>query len=353
MTISSLMNADDLNNLKNVKEYTLNDYKELGTRLGEAMFYFIKYQDLVEQLEKSNQELITKELALAFDTKTKEAEKEIQWKKELTARRPILSFIRGELVSTASKSPQAETVQEGEIMTDILQEFNNNNEQEHEDSDASFDENILEEQRIKSLTHMNYKENLQVEKSTKPKCRKNKSFSNVSSYEETAFRTSYYRKFSSERRTQFDRRKPIELINCTVNYRKGYTGNSTIYSNNNFPPQKIHRLMVKNPWVNGKKLKNSSILNATINNDLELRPFLMFMKQKRKTRPSTSQGLHMFKNDLNPRREFLWKNGIKKPERKICMFSIESQRIQLLNRTGSKTHTKNLNKLCLRRRLND
>lgn len=355
------MNADDPNNLKHVKEYTLPNYTELGTRLGEAMFYFVKYQNFIDQLEKSSQYLITKELALAFDTRARE---NAQWK-EQAARRPILTVVRGEPASTTAGGKLAETAgsPEGEIMSDIFKEFSSRA-PEKEDSDASFDEDILEERKLKSLTHMSYKEQRRNETETHTpvvemaneralkRRRENSSYANVGAYYEAGLRSNNERR-AGDRRGQLDRRRPIELISCTVNYGKGYASNCTAYSNNNFPPQKMHRLMVTNPWVNRRKLRNSSVLNATVNSELELKPFLMFLRQRPQTRPGTSQGLHRFKNDFGTRKEFGWRNEVRKPAKRNCMFSIESQRVQMFDRMSSKNCNKSSNKLSIRRNCSD
>jgi len=162
-TLAEVMAVEDT--MKNVREYNMQCYIELGKKLGEAMFYFVKFQRFIEQLEKTNPNLIIKRVEGKL--KTKESAKGIQCKTLL--KRSATKNALASVDSLLEKNGQSELMQDKDLLQDIFSEYNSKY-QYHEDSDASFDSDILEENSLKSLVCITQQKNLPIiNKDTKTK----------------------------------------------------------------------------------------------------------------------------------------------------------------------------------------
>eukprot|EP00826_Nyctotherus_ovalis_P005740 TRINITY_DN11306_c0_g2_i1.p1 TRINITY_DN11306_c0_g2~~TRINITY_DN11306_c0_g2_i1.p1 ORF type:complete len:350 (+),score=101.60 TRINITY_DN11306_c0_g2_i1:520-1569(+) len=143
------MVSESSSTYKNIKEYELGDYMELGEKLGEAMFYFVKFQSFVEQFEKVNQHTSIKALAANFSrTKSRRSYQPNICKQP--GRKTIIKNERG------VRQPVFESAHDKEIFQDILEEYKSNYEKSEEDSDDSYDENVMEEEQLNSLISINY-----------------------------------------------------------------------------------------------------------------------------------------------------------------------------------------------------
>jgi hypothetical protein len=123
---------------KSIKEYEIGDYLELGKKLGEAMFYFVKFQNFVEKFERINQSTSIKPISNFNETKIRKIDAGRRFK------------------SITSKQPVFESVQDKEIFQDILKEYKNTCEEIIEESDDSFYKNVIEEIKLKSLINGHY-----------------------------------------------------------------------------------------------------------------------------------------------------------------------------------------------------
>lgn len=146
-TIAEFMASESSSTYKNIKEYELGDYMELGEKLGEAMFYFVKFQSFVEQFERASQRPSAKALVPAFVRAKSRGS--CQPRVRQPPRKTPLRNERG------ARQPVFESVQDKEIFQDILDEYRSSCEQSGEDSDGSYDENVVEEEQLKSLISVN------------------------------------------------------------------------------------------------------------------------------------------------------------------------------------------------------
>jgi len=162
----------------------------MGLRLGEAMSYYTRFQNSFEQIEKisacspvkqptisintngknsgniSRDQIIPTEIkrkqssVSPVKTKRKRINSNILDSSNLTRQNPVkhgvlILPIPTSEINTHSENNNTGGIQEKDLLNDIFVEFNNNangiKNIQDEDSDASFDENILGEEDLKSL----------------------------------------------------------------------------------------------------------------------------------------------------------------------------------------------------------
>lgn len=157
-TLAEVMAVEE--SMKNVREYETQNYIELGSKLGEAMFYFVKFQRFVEQLEKANPNLLIKRIESNMSkSKNKESAKKQQGK-TLLKKHAATKNCFASVDNLLEKSSATDLMHEKDLLQDIFSEYNNSKCQYHEDSDASFDGDILEENTLKSLVCIPQSKNL-------------------------------------------------------------------------------------------------------------------------------------------------------------------------------------------------
>ena len=334
--------------VENVKEYESADYMELGAKLGESMFYFVKFQKFVEQFEKNQKSSCVK--AMANNLNRSIVRKEV---KRESGKMQENKFIIKTTLANSQKFSNFESIQGKEILQDIIEEYKSNCEDREDASDDSYDEDIIDEEQLLSLISVNYKlvpQKPVINHEVISEFPNDKTSCNVSvrplSHEKNYVRKTREHIPFPNRSTVYEPKESINssFISKNTCNRKEKAKCDSYYYNNIPAERKTHKNILSGTSVYTKKIERNTTFEKPTTDNLDVHlPLFQSIKWKAMIRRYIVQN----KNQRHFGDRYYLENfdELKRSDRfnnNPATLSIQSQKVQFFNRMNSNIYRRNV-----------